>query len=386
MKIPTPNEPEQQRSHALSTLIHKKIQQDGGSISFAQYMESALYYPELGFYTSPRPKFGKLGDFITAPELSPLFAKSIARQCHPILKSLNGGDILELGAGSGKLAMEILLELNQLNQLPKTYYIFEKSPALRLQQQLFLKEHCAYFMPRIVWLDTLKNKIKGIVLANEVLDALPVHCFRIEKDGMVERCVAFEQGQFVWKLTASTTPSLIRHVTLIQQECKMDNGYESEINLNLDHWITSIANILEKGVILLFDYGYGRREYYHPDRTQGTLMCFYQHHRYDDPFPWVGLQDITAHVDFTAVLESAISAGLNLGGYTTQSSFLLACGLLDLAQQNLLMTADNYQQNQAIKKLTFPSQMGELIKVMALTKHYKETLLGFSLYDRKRNL
>jgi len=343
-------------------------------------MALALYTPDFGYYSSEIPKFGKSGDFITAPELSSLFAQSIAQQCRQILTSLDGGDILELGAGSGKFAADLLMELHHLNCLPHYYFIFEKSDALRKQQQERLKTTLPQLIDRIVWLDEFPppNKIKGILLAHEVLEAQPVHCFEIGKNEITERSVTLENGQFTWKITPPTTPLLTRHVEIILQECPLNAGYQSEINLNLDHLVSSMAASLERGVILLFDYGYGRREYYHPDRMRGTLTCFSKHRAHEDPFQHIGLQDITAHVDFTAVIESAIGADLHLGGFTTQSSFLLACGLLDLAHQ--------WQQNQAIKTLTLPSQMGELIKVMALTKHFKEPLLGFNLHDRRRSL
>jgi len=387
MKTPTPNPSEQRRSEELTQLIRQEIVQANGLISFARFMELALYTPSLGFYCSDTPKFGAAGDFVTAPEISSLFAKSVARQAEQVLTTLNGGDILEIGVGSGKFANDLLLELEKLNCLPQHYFIYEKSEALRAQQQITLRKDCSHLYSRIHWLDNLplKNKLTGIIIANEVLDALPFHCFRIESDGIQERCVTFDRHGFCWEV-APPSKELIRRVNLILQECFLSPGYESEINLNLYQWLPQVANSLEKGVTLLFDYGYGRREYYHPDRTLGTFMCFYQHHRETNPFQWVGLQDITAHVDFTAVIECAIGETLRLGGYTTQSSFLLAAGLLDLASQNELTVIDQYQQNQAIKKLTLPSQMGELIKVMALTKNFQEPLLGFALHDRRRSL
>lgn len=374
-------------STPLAELIRQEIENAGSYISFARFMELALYAPKLGYYCSPTPKFGKQGDFITSPELSSLFTQSTARQCQQVLEMIDGGDILELGAGSGRFASDLLLELEKLNSLPHQYLIFEKSPALQLQQQTLLQESCGHLMDRIHWLRELPTtrKIKGLIIANEVIDAMPIHCFRIEEDGIKERCVTVENEQFTWTVTPPTTAELTRRVNLILQECPIEPGYESEVNLELYHWIPQIADALETGVILFLDYGYGRREYYHPDRSNGTLMCYSEHHRHDDPFQLIGLQDITAHVDFTAVVESAIDANLMLGGYTTQSSFLLACGLLELTNQSPT-SIDYYHQTQAIKKLTLPSQMGESIKVMALTKNISEPLLGFSLSDRRRNL
>lgn len=373
------------RSLALTELIRDEITASGNAISFARFMELALYTPELGYYCSPATKFGPTGDFLTAPEISSLFAYSLARQAQQILANFHGGDILEIGAGSGRFARDLLLALEKMSSLPNHYYIYEKSAALRMQQQQLIKSDCPHLLTRIHWLNSLpmNNKIKGMIIANEVLDALPFHCFQIEDQSINERCVTVNNNHFIWQ-SVTATADLRQRINLILQECPLPPGYQSEVNLAVDHWIPEVADCLQQGVILLLDYGYGRREYYHPDRMQGTMMCFYQHQQRTNPFQHIGLQDITAHVDFTAVIESAIGANLYLGGYTTQSSFLLACGILDLTNPDNVI--DQYQHAQAIKKLTLPSQMGELIKVMALTKNYQDALLGFSLHDRRRNL
>jgi SAM-dependent MidA family methyltransferase len=387
MKLPLPDPIAQAHSEKLSSLIQDEIQAQE-FISFARFMELALYAPGLGYYSAGAHKLGAKGDFTTAPEMTPLFAQCLAHQCQEVLSKLDEGDILELGAGSGVLARDLLQELERLNSLPKRYLILETSADLRERQQALLKTSCPHLFSRIHWLDSLPNeKITGMIIANEVLDALPVHCFQIENQQVRERCVTTEQGQFTWKVTAPLSNELTTLVNEIQAECPLDDGYESEANLLLSGWINGIADTLKEGVILFFDYGYGRREYYHPDRSQGTLMCYYQHHKHSDPFQLVGLQDITAHVDFTQVADSAIKAGLSLKGYTTQSAFLLACGLLNLAK-----TADTldeirlYQQNQAIKTLTLPSQMGEAVKVIALGKAFTPPLVGFSLHNRIRDL
>lgn len=378
--MPLLDSPDKQELHQL---ISHEIAEAGGYISFARFMELALYTPKLGYYSSAAPKFGKWGDFVTAPHLSELFSQSIARQ----YQQLKGSDILELGAGSGKLAQDLLLELEKLDCLPNHYFIFEKSEDLRLQQQDLLKTHCAHLIDRVHWLADLADAppIKGMILANEVLDAMPVHCFRIENDEILERCIAIKNNQFVWKTTLPTTPELTRRVNLILSECPLPSEYESEVNLELYHWLPMLANILTQGVMLFLDYGYGRREYYYSERTEGTLRGYYQHQLQTDVLQRVGSQDITAHVDFTALVESAIDADLRLGGYTTQSSFLLACGLLDLVN-TAAPAIEHYETAQAIKTLMLPSEMGELVKVMALTKGMTESLLGFNLHDRRRSL
>jgi SAM-dependent MidA family methyltransferase len=377
--LPTPNETALAHSQQLLDLVCQEIATADGAISFARFMELALYAPGLGYYSAGSHKLGRQGDFITAPEISPLFAKCIAKQCQQIFSELDRGDILEIGAGSGKLACDLLQELAQ-------YFILEISADLRAKQQDLLQQTCPNLCKRVQWLDTLPaSHFQGVIVANEVMDALPVHIFQIDNQAIKERCVTIENDQLAWQLTTPTTPALTNQVNIIQELHPLENGYTSEINLLLAPWIKSISGILKKGVMLLFDYGYGRKEYYHPERNTGTLMCYYQHRRHENPFELVGLQDITAHVDFTQVVESAMDADLDLAGYTTQAAFLLACGITEFATDDL-NAVEQYQQGQAIKLLTLPSQMGEAIKVMGLSKDFDTSLLGFSLYDRRKDL
>jgi SAM-dependent MidA family methyltransferase len=384
--LPIPNETALAHSEELLDYVRQEITQAGGYISFARFMELALYAPGLGYYSAGSHKLGKQGDFITAPEISPLFAKCIARQCQQVFAALAGSHILEIGAGTGKLASDLLQELTQLDALPQQYFILEISADLRAKQQERLQQTCPDFFTRIHWLDRLPaGDFEGIILANEVMDALPVHVFEIENQTVKERCVTLVENQLAWQLTPPTTAALVSELDAIQQEQPLQNAYVSEVNLMLAPWIKSIGDSLKKGVILLFDYGYGRQEYYHPERSSGTLMCYYQHHRHANPFLLMGLQDITAHVDFTQVVISAMDADLNLLGYTTQAAFLLACGITELVADNL-DAVEQYQQGQAIKLLTLPSQMGEAIKVMALSKAVEMSLLGFGLYDRRKDL
>lgn len=386
MTLPIPEQTALAHSDKVTQSIRQLIAHEGGLISFAQFMEYALYAPGLGYYSAGSHKLGKGGDFITAPEISPLFAECVAKQCEQILGELKAGDILELGAGSGIFAKDLLLALEKAQCLPEHYFILEVSAELRERQMDFLKASIPHLFSRVAWLNTLPSALTGIIFANEVMDAIPVNCFEMTSSGLQERCVSWENDQFEWQLAPATSPELAEQLDTLQQEFTFDIGYQSEVNNTLPGWIFSLGDCLQKGAILLFDYGYGRAEYYHPDRRCGTLMCFYQHHQHDNPFTLPGLQDITAHVDFTSVIESAATAGLTLAGYTTQASFLLACGLLELSNQTSLTEIEYYQQNQAIKKLTLPSQMGELIKVMGLTKGVDSSLIGFALHDRSRDL
>ncbi len=371
----------------LTAFIQQEIVNHHGYLSFARFMELALYTPTLGYYMRERSPFGKSGDFITAPDISPLFAQCVANQCQPILEALDGGEIVELGAGSGHFANVLLLQLEKLDCLPNRYLIIEISPALRLHQQALFKKECPHLLPLIEWLPALpSNRMKGIIFANEVIDALPVHCFQVESDCIYERCVTWKHHQFEWCLRPPTSSILLEKTRQIAHDYDLPIGYKSEIRLTVSSWIKSLADALQQGLILLMDYGYGRPEYYRPDRSLGTLMCFHQHRQHDNPFLHVGTQDMTAHVDFTSVAETALANQLQLQGYTTQAAFLLNLGLLTLASHSSLSEVQRYQDNQAIKKLTLPSQMGEIIKAMALSKDLDLPLLGFSAYDRRQNL
>ena len=370
----------------LANIIHDHITTSGGSISFARFMELALYHP-LGYYQAANFTLGREGDFTTAPEISPLFAHCFAQQCQQIALQVDNSTILELGAGTGAFACELLQRLSAANALPIHYYIYDISPVLREKQREYLLSHCDEHIDRVTWLETLPTDFIGTIIANEVLDALPISCFQIEKDSVYERVVATNNNQFNWELIPATG-KLLTAVTQLMAECHMAEGYQSEICLPLPDFISSLANCLSRGVILLADYGYGRREYYHPQRRHGTLTCFYQHRHYDNPLLLPGLQDITAHVDFTAVAEAAVASGLEINGYTTQAAFLLANGLMTLAEQQeqLLSEPERFKLHQAIKTLTLPTEMGDLIKIMGLTKNCSLDLTGFSLLNRLRDL
>ncbi|HSW71747.1 MAG TPA: SAM-dependent methyltransferase, partial [Gammaproteobacteria bacterium] len=373
-----PLSPEMQKQgEAMLNHLEQLIQKAGGHISFAHFMKHALYAQDLGYYTSPLQKFGETGDFVTAPEISPLFAKTLARQFAAILSTMPEAAILELGAGTGIFAKEVMTELKELQALPSQYYIFEASPTLIARQKKVLETSCPQFFSRFNWLTELPDHFQGIIFANEWLDALPVHCFRIENKTVTERCVTFKNKQLTWKTVAPQTQALHKKVLALMNHYAWPEGYESEINLLLPRWIKTLAKLLDKGVLLFFDYGYEREEYYHPERSCGTLRAYFQHRMHADPFLYPGLQDLTAHVDFTTVVEQAISAGLDLAGYTTQQAFLIACGIGDFA--NSFPTSQKaYRQNQALKLLLLPSEMGSLIKAVAFTKNWNEPLDGFS--------
>jgi len=378
--LPSPTAEEQAHHDKLTQRLREEIAAAGGEISFDRFMELALYAPGLGYYAAGKHKFGERGDFITAPELGPLFARCLARPCQSLLAELGGGDILEAGAGSGVLAADLLLELETLGQLPERYLILELSAELRAQQNETLRYKASHLLNRVQWLDAMPTGFRGMVLANELLDAMPVTRFRVTEIGVNESFVGCENESFVWREKPASASVLARVEPL-----GLAAGYTSEINLRAEAWVRSVADSLKQGAMLLIDYGFPRAEFYHPQRALGTLMCHYRHHAHDDPLRLVGLQDITAHVDFSAIAEAG--AGLALAGYTSQAAFLLGGGLEQImaasdpndARAHLALT-------QQIKKLTLPHEMGELYKVIALGRGVREPLPGFTLQDRRGRL
>lgn len=387
--LPTPHPEALDLGAQVSARIRTEIDAAGGALSFARYMALALYLPGLGYYSGGSHKFGAQGDFITAPEYSPLFARCLARQCQQILVAIGGGDILEFGAGSGVLAVELLLELERLDCLPQHYLILELSAELRARQQALLTQRAGHLLARVRWLDALPAQpLRGVVLANEVLDAMPVQLFTVDAGVLKERCVAWEAPHFVWR-DVPADAALSRAVAELQADldAPLPNDYSSELNTALPGWVSSLAAALECGVALLIDYGYPRREYYLPERSMGTLMCHYRHRVHDDPLIMTGLQDITAHVDFTAVAKAGLAAGLGLAGYTTQAHFLLGSGLPELAAAS---NPDNLHAHltltDQIKTLTLPGEMGERFKVLALARGIDVPLRGFALRDLRNRL
>ncbi len=378
--IPTPDPIAKAHSEQLQTLIAAEIAAKG-PMTLARYMQMALYQPGFGYYSAGAHKFGEAGDFITAPELSPLFAKCLANQCQQVLSTLPGGDIVELGAGSGVMALELLKALQAQAALPQHYYIVEVSADLRQRQQQLLRQAPELYV-RVQWLDALPSEpINGVIVGNEVVDAMPVHKFK-QRDSLQECYVDYQAGHFEWIEAKPSDPLLQQRVDALG--IQFAPGYESEMNLLLPAWIASLANCLQQGVILLIDYGFPQHEYYHPDRSMGTLMCHYRHRAHDDLFFLPGLQDITTHVDFTAIAQAAVDNGLDVVGFTHQAGFLMNCGITQF-----LTASDDLQQfnlNQQVKRLTLPSEMGELFKAIALSKHFDAELIGFRQMNQLERL
>lgn len=383
---PEPDDVAQQHSLQLVETLREQIDAGGGRITFHDYMQTVLYAPGLGYYAAGSHKFGAGGDFITAPELSPLFAECVADSLEPVLQA-GHRNVLEVGAGSGILAARLLLRWQDRGCLPNHYYILELSGDLRQRQREQIEQQCPELLARVEWLEQWPDKFSGVVLANELIDAMPVHRVSKQQGRWYEQMVGYEQEQFIIDDVPLDNPALSEQLALIEQEQLLPDGYLTEINLHAGQWIDTLGSHLQRGIVLLFDYGYSRHEYYHPQRNQGTLMCHYRHRAHDDPFVYPGLQDITAHVDFTSLADQALDAGFNVAGYTTQAHFLLDNGILQRLEQ--LQTADEavYQQRVAeVRRLTLPQEMGESFKVMLLSKDSPDLPAGFGSRDLRHQL
>lgn len=366
---------------------------DEGRLGFDRYMELALYAPGLGYYSAGVHKFGAGGDFVTAPEISPLFSRCLARQCAEVLAQIGGGDVLEVGAGSGVMAAEMLIEMDALDQLPQRYFILELSGDLRQRQQALLTERVPQLAPRVEWLDRLPDEpLRGVMVGNEVLDALPVKRVVRSAHGWRELCAGLQRDELI-EVSREVDASLAAALQKLPDN--LPEGYRTEINTGLAPWLKSLAGVLGEGVMLWLDYGLPRAEYYHSQRFSGTLRCHYRHRAHDDPWRWPGLQDITAWVDFTAVAEVLTEAGLPVIGYTTQANFLLGGGLDVLAAEALqdpgageseAETRERLDMASQIKRLTLPSEMGEAFKAIGFATDPALRLSGFALRDLTNRL
>ncbi|MES2502841.1 MAG: SAM-dependent methyltransferase [Pseudomonadota bacterium] len=385
LNLPIPDSLAQDHSQQLSRLIQQKIEQAGGWIDFYTFMQMALYTPSLGYYSGGALKFADNqkggGDFVTAPQISPLFARTLARQAAQVLNETKGC-ILELGAGTGKLAADLMLELQSLEQLPAQYFILEVSDYLRQIQLETLQKLPSELFKRIVWLDALPVDFVGLIIGNEVLDAVPVYLVGNTKQGLIERGVGFD-AEFIWQDKPLAAGELQDKVNAHS----LPIDYLTEVCPAASGLISSLAASLKQGVILMLDYGFGAAEYYHPQRNTGTLMCHYQHYAHSNPLIYVGLQDITAHVNFTAIAEAGVALDLSLAGYCNQASFLMNCGLLEILSETSPNNMAAYAPlAAAAQKLLSPAEMGELFKVIALSKDFDSPLIGFKSGDKAHML
>ena len=377
-ELPAPDADALAASRALASRIRAELRSRGNWMSFARYMELALHEPGLGYYAAGSAKLGAGGDFVTAPELGPLFAQTLAAQVAPLLEATQGA-ILEFGAGSGALADALLAEFERTGAGRPQYQILETSAELRHRQRERIGE-------RASWLERLPLRFSGVMLANEVADALPVHAVAWTDRGIKERGVCENEGELAWAERAASG-SVLDAADAIDIELPPSGRYQSEIGLAAQAWIAALAAGLERGALLVIDYGFAHREYYHPQRSMGTVMCHYRHHAHSDVFVHPGLQDITAHVNFSALADSAAQAGLDVLGYASQAQFLVNCGITEVLARCDANDVPRYAPRAAeANTLLAPSEMGELFKVLALGRGVDAALRGFSSGDRVHTL
>lgn len=379
--LPAPDADALAHSGRTAALIRDEIAKCGGWISFERYMELALYAPGLGYYSAGARKLGAAGDFITAPEISPLFGHTLAQQVGGILGG-GLGEVLEVGAGSGALAAALLEELERMGALPLRYLILELSADLRERSRDTLAARVPHLMERVAWLNRLPPDFEGVVLGNEVLDAMPVRLVHATAERIEEIGVELAQGQFRFS-PRPAAGELLQAATRLS----LPANYRTEIGLAAQGFMHSLGACLKKGVALFIDYGFAGAEYRHPQREEGTLMCHYRHRAHADPFFLPGLQDITAHVDFSAIAQAAVESGMQVAGYATQASFLVNCGITGFLSRVAPADAQRYLplSNQA-NRLLSPAEMGELFKVIALARNWQGPLVGFARGNRQHTL
>lgn len=373
--LPAPPPEAAAHSARLAEHIAETICREGDWIPFSRFMELALYAPGLGYYSAGARKFGSEGDFVTAPEITPMFARCIAMQALQVLQA-TGGDILELGPGSGALAADLFAELDAQGKAPARYYLLEVSPDLAERQRERLAQRFPGRMDRFVWIDRLPEKIRGMVVANEVLDVVPFSIAHRSGGGILERGVIVTEAGFAWEDQALPDGDLRRRAGAVFPPGDYD--YLSEVGLAAEGLVRTVASALEAGVAVFIDYGFNERELYHPQRSTGTMRCHYRHRFHNDPFFMPGLQDITAHVDFSAMARAAEAGGAEVYGFTTQAYFLISCGLAVLVSAgDPTATLSRLRATSAVHRLINPSEMGELFKVLAFGKGMEAPLLGY---------
>ena len=380
-QMPVPESDALDASRALTARIETEIAARDGWITFAHYMQLALYAPGLGYYTGGAAKFGPRGDFVTAPSLGPLFAQTLARQVAELVRR-SAPHIVEFGAGGGELAGELLAELARLGCPLDRYAILEPGAELRDRQRAAIAKLAPEHLAKVEWLDQLPKRFRGVMIANEVVDAMPVHAIAWREEGIFERGVAIEGGKLAW----AERPAY-GEVLAAADALRIAPPYASEIALAAHGWMRSVAESLELGALLVIDYGFPAHEFYHPQRSTGTLMCHYRHFAHSDPFLYPGLQDITAHVDFSALVAAGRSAALDILGYATQSNFLVNCGITEVLERSDPADARRFAPLAATaQKLLSPAEMGELFKVLCVGRGNGGTLTGFARGERSHTL
>jgi SAM-dependent MidA family methyltransferase len=368
-------------SDRLGELIRSDIVAHGGWIPFDRYMQSVLYTPGLGYYAGGARKLGDSasgGDFVTAPEISPLFAQALAAQIAELFDQVPAR-LLEFGAGSGALARELITALAVHGKAVERYSVVEVSAELAERQRAHLHAH------PVEWLTAPPRGFEGVMIANEVLDVMPVQIFVKRSGELMERGVSVKAGALDWGERPASEATRSAVAAIESEQGALPDGFSSELGLAAAAWMRSAGDWLARGALLVIDYGFPRREYYHPQRLMGTLMCHFRHHAHADPLWMPGLNDVTAHVDFTAIADAAHGAGLDVLGYTTQAHFLLNCGLLNCGLLDQLRSGNDPRRASEVHRLLSEAEMGELFKVLAVGRRVRQ-LRGFAHGDRLHTL
>ena len=374
------------RAHGEQVFAHiaTAISEAGGWISFTDYMDAVLYAPGLGYYSAGARKFGAAGDFVTAPELTPLFGVALAAAAIEVIDRLPGAELLELGPGTGRLAADLLHALAARDRLPQRYRLLEVSADLAARQRACLRERVPALLPRVDWIEVLPARWRGVMIANEVLDAVPPHLIARRHGAWFERGVSLEEGRLALA-DRPLPPGALRDAA--KAVFPLEGDYVSEINPAAQALVLSLAERCDAGMLLIIDYGFPAAEYYHPQRTSGTLVAHYRHRAVHDPLFLPGLSDLSAHVDFSAIARAGVAGGMSVGGYATQGRFLVNCGILDsLADCGDPQSSAYLRQAAAVQKLLSPAEMGELFKVLALVRGFDGELVGFRDGDQGHRL
>ena len=381
--MPTALQNEIQLSEQLKTKIIQFIHSNHGWISFDSFMEHALYDPELGYYTGTLRKFGEKGDFVTASEISSFFAKTLCIQFKEIFQSV-ARNIIEIGGGSGQFALQVIQSLTSDNEHINHYFILEISHSLRRQQYELLINHLpSHLFSKIQWIEEIPEEFEGIIFCNEFLDALPVDLIKKESGKYYQKGVGVENDLFIWKDKSIEDISSYEQATLEN----LPDNYLIEHSFHIKSWLNKMSQSLNKGIVLIIDYGFNQTEYFHEQRSQGTLMCHFKHYAHDNPLIQIGIQDITTHVNFSYVAREASKSGLNIAGYISQANFLINCGILNLLETVNLEDRALYMQSvMEVQKLLSPSEMGDLFKVLILEKNMNVDLLGLKQNNRVTRL
>jgi SAM-dependent MidA family methyltransferase len=379
---------ESEHAGRVATLIREAIAAAGGWLAFDEYMALALYAPALGYYSAGAHKLGRGGDFTTAPEISPLFGQCLARHCGQVLAALGAGEVLEVGAGSGRMAFDVLTAMQAQGYTPQRYRILEVSADLRERQRALINTLPRPLADLVDWIDVPPAAPwQGALLANEVLDALPVQCFAWIDGDPLERGVRLDdRGELAW-CDRPAVPQLWREIQRLRTtaDAVWPEGYVSELCVRAGPWIAEMTRAMRRGVALFVDYGLPRREYYSAARDRGTLRCHYRQRAHDDPFAHPGMEDITAWVDFTRVAEAAEGADLEVLGYATQAGALLGLGIEALIAATPDETTRIRRASEA-RQLLMPTEMGEIFKCIALGRDFNAPLAAFVHQDLRDRL